>query len=295
MGSGILPKVFELEKQYQNSDYQVLFHARAWYWNFINDMWNMTQALKHDQVVNFDRTSLRYRGDKDIDVASLQKCRERLLNSGPDNFMSSTVGATGCDAEVTCFNHSIVSNNDMMHFSSPRGSEMTAGYFLGAGFGRLFGDEKKLDFVKKLFEQQGLLHCINQHELEELYAMHANLLKYYKDSSELVVMLIHKNHIDKMVYPATPGCWHSRHVNKSSKLLEDEQNATRVDSSFTGTTDHFYALAVSDMPGEYGTPEQKGIYSIKSLHAVKPERYAAYCKKRHELFEKMKQRYHQGK
>ena len=148
MRSGIVPKILELEKQYENSDYQPLFHAREWYWNFVNDVWNMMQAVQHNKKTPSNRISLRYRHEKDSKIEDLLQCREKLQLHGPENYRTTSLNSTDCNSEVTCLNHSILSNSDMQGIWSSRGSEMTANYFVDGGHEHLYGQYNKLEFIK---------------------------------------------------------------------------------------------------------------------------------------------------
>lgn len=268
--TNMINRVCQLETEFDTQGYQTFYHGRSWEWNFANDMWRILCALKDNTAQMPDLVALRFRSGTQSN-ATLQSYRKDLMANGPSNYGGTGTTASGKDAELTCMNRTILTNSSSQ-------SICTGSYFLD-NFS-IASSGQALRYVEQMFKDHNMhaLYLKFESKIKQLAADHQQT----SERGEFLCIAIRKNCLDDMVYVSC-GYGAKDPSAITSKVIEEKNKNAASNQIETEDERSYFCLAVSDIPGEYGSK-----YTIKSLHNADPVKYAAYNAQLDKLFADMK-------
>ncbi len=268
--NAVVSQVIDIEKKDQVDGYTTFVHGRHWGWNYVNDVWNIIQALQKGSPTISSDISMRQR-DTTCDKNQLYEYRKKLVQNGikEEHLVSSTNDTKDERAEVTFMNYTGLSHLDGW-------GECSLRYVLQNHSAT--GGVDPFTVAQALIEKYGLQEY--KDVFKKLYDQH----KQASNIGELLCISVAKQKLDQIVYPAKPGGYHRG--KKASEVVavcdQKNQKDPRYFQKVTNDAPIFCAAALG-IPGE-----RPDAYKIRSVTVTNQEKYKAYVAARNALFEQLK-------
>lgn len=264
----LVDRISIIETSMEKRGYTTFVHARNWGWNFVNDLWNLIQALENkSSSLDQQKVWMRHR-DKTCSSAELYNMRKKLIENGAKEYCRTGVS----DADLVFMNLTLVSN-----LAYP--GESTGWFYFNQ-----FSEGKAQEYMYSLIEKYNLQPY--EKELYALYDEHAALSNY----GEMVCISVNDKYLNELIYVAKEGGFRYTGKTYPHKVSENIAFVKKYAQDIAHLEDKnkddycVYCFACIDIPSE-----RAGRYSVQSVHMADESRHQEYKKKLHALFKKIKQ------